>query len=182
MNGTFLQQAVPLSILAVLVLILDGIGLVRGWAWLHNLGIPFRRGRVELPKSLAPRSLLPSEPRGANAIWLDDRELGYWSGTVRISFRDSFGFQALRGMGIATSGTLRLDPEHGRAEYTERIRFGPLVMILVVSAMGSIMWSAVEVPVAMLLVPPLMFITFYGFFVVINARHLVTVRKTLQAP
>ncbi|MFT5680195.1 MAG: hypothetical protein ACI8RZ_001101 [Myxococcota bacterium] len=171
----------PLAILLLIpigVLLADGAGLASGVGWLHRLGLPIGSGPIDLLDVLPPDSALPSEAHGANGVWLDEDTVGYWSGRVRIGFRDSFGIQALRGMGIACSGILYIAPDRRSAVFTERLRLAPLLLVGCVSTAGMALWAYAEAPVAVLPLIPLMFLGLYCFFAFISVRHMRSVRAS----
>lgn len=179
MDDALWTLTAALAAAAMVALLLDGGALTARAGWVHRLGVPFRRGVLELPDRLPPDTALPRAARGPNAVWLSEHTVGYWSGRVRIGFRDSFGFDALRGMGVACSGTLEIAADRHTGRFTERVRPGPLAMILFVSAAGALLWRTAELPLPALIGPPLFFLIFFGIFVALSARHLRDVRRHL---
>lgn len=169
----------PLAILLtipILVLLADGAGLVSGSGLVHRLGLPIGSGPVDLLAPLAPGSELPAEAHGINGVWLDEDTVGYWSGRVRFGFKDSFGFQALRGMGVACSGTLHISTDRQSAVFIERLRLAPLVLVGCVSTAGMALWAYAEAPAAVLPVVPLFFFGFYCLFAFISVRYMRSAR------
>ena len=170
----------PLTILLmipILVLIADGAGLVSGSALIHRLGLPIGSGPIDLLTPLPQGCALPAEAHGITGGWLDGDTIGSWSGRVRFGFGDSLGFQALRGMGIACSGTLHISPDRKSAVFIERLRMAPFVLIGCVSTGAMALWAYAEAPTAVLPVLPLLFFGFYCLFATISIRHMRSGRK-----
>jgi len=182
MDAIIYTQFVPLCVAATGCLLVDGIGLAKKWPAWHRIGLPIRSGQLTLPDGLPAGSELPAESRGPNAVWLGERTVGYWSSRVRIGFRDTIGFHAMRGMGIATSGTLEIAPDRRTATYTERLRPGPLGLFASLILAATLMLSHAGTTLPMLLLPFAFFSAFFSPFALWNAKHLRDVRGQLGVP
>jgi len=172
----------PYMGIIVFLFFLEGLGLAAKWAWVHRLGIVLRRGSAELLVPLGHSEPLPSEPRGAIAVWLGERELGYWSGVVRFGMRGAHAMKATYGVGVLCTGTLVISADRQSVFWKERVRLSPILLVVGVGLAAGMVFS-LEVPYSLVLFFPMLFFgSFYTLFLVISLGALQKVRQRFLAP